>query len=71
MPKLSKFKKALKLAEKANQHFFHNCALNHKTEAIDVWQTEGILNTIKREKSCGQRAHYSRLPKGNICTSSK
>ena len=66
MPKLSNFKKALRLQSKAARHYFKNSALNHKIEPIESYSYENYQEVIKREHTYGFRQHKSKFPKGEL-----
>lgn len=48
MPKMSKFRIALRLAEKVSHHAFRNPDLKKRTESIDEYTAEGIAARIKK-----------------------
>lgn len=44
---MNNFKKSLRLAKKADKHWFHH-PFTPKAESIDYWVWEGITDKIKR-----------------------
>lgn len=66
MMPISNFRKALRLAEKANIHFFRNGSLNHRPEPVHGYVTENIEVIKKRELQTGHKAHFSKHPKGKL-----
>lgn len=58
MPKMSEFRKAMRLAVKASHHAFKNPDLKKRTEAIDEYTAEGIDIRIRKSVHKDNRGQH-------------
>lgn len=66
MPKLSHFRKMLRLQAKADKHKFRNAPSNHRTDDSDWWRYEGFGEAIAIAHKTGGKVMRSKFPKGGL-----